>query len=425
MRFLHAADLHIDSPLRGLSAEAGAPVDHLRGATRLAFNALIDLAIRTPVDFVLLCGDIFDVDWGDYRTGLFFRAGLVRLSQAGIRVFLIQGNHDAQGVITRQLEWPSNTKVFSSRTAETARLDDLGVAIHGRSFPNRAVTEDLAKDYPEAIDGYFNIAMLHTSMGGRQGHDSYAPTTVDVLVSKNFSYWALGHVHQREILLESPWIVYPGNIQGRHANETGPKGCVLVSDEAANGRAGLSVEFVPLDVVRWSRIEIDASQILRPEHLGSAFREALFPQIVGAADRLHAVRVVLRGASPLHSVEASRPGVLAAHLQAAAQDVTEVDCWIERVIAQLSPVTDRAEAANRQDAVGELARLVDSVSASDEAIVAWVGAQLEGAPEPLGGDLDDDAALRLTDAAHLRSLLADAEATVLARLGSSGPEAAS
>ena len=147
MRFIHAADLHIDSPLRGLNRFEGAPVARLRSATRQALTRLVDLALDEEVDFVLIAGDLYDRDWQDFHTGLFVREQMVRLGRAGVKVFIVQGNHDAQGVISRQLPWPDNVKVFSSRSAETVKLDDLRVAIHGHSFPDREVPEDLVTDW--------------------------------------------------------------------------------------------------------------------------------------------------------------------------------------------------------------------------------------------------------------------------------------
>ena len=228
MRFIHAADLHIDSPLRGLSRYPGPPLERLRGATRRALERLVDLALAEQVDFVLLAGDLYDRDWPDFHTGLFVRSQMVRLGQAGIRVFIVQGNHDAHGVITRQVSWPDNVKLFSSRSAETVHWAEIGVAIHGRSFPDRAVPEDLVPDYPPAVPGCFNIGLLHTSLTGMEGHDTYAPTSVAVLQTKGYDYWALGHVHQRQVVSQQPRVVYPGNMQGRHARETGAKGCELV-----------------------------------------------------------------------------------------------------------------------------------------------------------------------------------------------------
>ena len=416
MRFLHASDLHIDSPLRGLDRYDGAPVQRLRTATRSALERLVDKAVSERVDFVLFAGDIYDCDWQDFHTGLFFREQMVRLGRADIRVFIVQGNHDAQGVITKQLTLPTHVTVFSSRSAQTVKIDELSVAIHGRSFPERAVDEDLVPSYPAPVPGFFNIGMLHTSLTGRVGHDTYAPTDLPTLIAKGYDYWALGHVHAREVLCEQPRIVFPGNLQGRHANETGAKGCELVSVEA--GR--VESEFVSLDVVRWSQVAVPLDGVDRLEALGDAFRHALEPHLIGATDRLHAVRVTLTGSTALHRLEANQPGTLAAAVQGAAQDVSEGEIWIEQVRLELSTPMDRAQTARRQDAVGELVRLVDSIAGDSTELMrraqAELGDLLGAMPlEVAAGDVP-----KLDDLGELRSLLMDAEATVLARLAASG-----
>jgi DNA repair exonuclease SbcCD nuclease subunit len=416
VRFIHASDLHIDSPLRGLDRYEGAPVERLRIATRGALERLVDKAIGERVDFVLLAGDIYDRDWQDFHTGLFFREQMVRLDRAGIRVFIVQGNHDAQGVITRQLTLPGNVTVFSSRTAQTERIDELSVAIHGRSFPARAVDEDLVPSYPAPVPGYFNIGMLHTSLNGRAGHDSYAPTDVATLSAKGYDYWALGHVHAREVVCETPRIVFPGNLQGRKASETGPKGCELVTVEG--GR--IESDFIALDVVRWSQVTVPLDAVERLDALSKAFRGALLPALAGAADRLHAVRVTLTGSTALHRLEADQPGTLAAAVQAAAQDVSEAEIWIEQVTLELYTPRDRTQTAGRQDALGELVRLVESIAGDDVQLKHWAQTELGDLlnampPEVTAGDVP-----RLDDATGLRYLMMDAEATVLARLAPAG-----
>lgn len=416
MRFLHASDLHIDSPLRGLDRYEGAPVARLRTATRAALERLVDMAIAGRVDFVLFAGDIYDRDWQDFHTGLFFREQMVRLGRADIRVFIVQGNHDAQGVITRQLILPSNVTVFSSRTAQTFRIDELSVAIHGRSFPDRAVDEDLVPSYPAPVPDFFNIGMLHTSLNGRTGHDTYAPTDLATLVAKGYEYWALGHVHAREVVSEVPRVVFPGNLQGRHANETGAKGCELVTVEA--GR--IETEFVALDVARWNQVIVPLDGISSLEALSDAFLDALEPVLVGAMDRLHAVRVTLTGSTVLHRLEANQPGTLAAAVQAAAQDVSDAEIWIEQVRLELTTPMDRTQAAQRHDAVGELIRLVDSIAGDESELTNWARAELGDLlnvlPSEVTTGISDDDVLRLDNFADLRALLTDAEATVLARL---------
>lgn len=412
MKFLHAADLHIDSPLRGLDAHDGAPVGKLRGASRAAFVALVDLALERRVDLVLLAGDVYDGDWIDFRTGLFFREQLVRLTRAGIRVFVVKGNHDAESVITRQLPRVDGVHVFSSRAAETIDLPALGCAVHGRSFPERGVPEDLVPRYPDALPGRFNIGVLHTSLTGSAAHDTYAPTSAAVLASKGYDYFALGHVHERQVVREGgPRIVFSGNLQGRDAGECGPKGCELV--EVADG-AIVGAEFVALDVVRWHRLVLDAGGIDDVDALAARFVEALREATASARDRLHAVRVTLEGESPLHRVEAAQPGALAAALHAAAQDADGVEAWVEQVRLKLRSPADRGAAAGRADAIGEVVRLVDELLADDAALAAWAARPLRELGSLPGGLADADPARLAPEA--LRAVLSDAEGSVLAQL---------
>ena len=142
--FIHAADIHLDSPLSGLSAYEGAPVDLLRNAPRAAFSNLIDEAIRERVDFMVIAGDLYDGAWRDFNTGLFFSGETGRLKREEIPVFIVHGNHDAESELTKQLMLPDNVKVFSTRKAETHHLEHLGVALHGQSFREAKTEENLA-----------------------------------------------------------------------------------------------------------------------------------------------------------------------------------------------------------------------------------------------------------------------------------------
>lgn len=420
MRFIHTADLHIDSPLRGLSRYQGAPLERLRSATRRALERLVELAVDEKVDFVLMAGDLYDRDWQDFHTGLFVNAQLVKLKNAGIQVFIVQGNHDAQSHMTRQIPWPDNVKVFSSRTAETAHLPALGVAIHGHSFPNREVPENLVPGYPAALPGCFNIGLLHTSLTGTDGHDTYAPATLSDLKAKGYDYWALGHVHARQVVCEAPRVVFPGNLQGRHARETGPKGCELVTVEGA----ALTARFVPLDVVRWHQVEIDMQPVLQLDDVRRTVVQALQSAVADAGEILHAMRVVLTGQTPLQALEASQPGTLEAAVQAAAQEVAGADVWIEQVKLRLRSPLDRERIGQGGDALGELVRWVDELSSDGPALEAFcrealaevlgkLPAEVQAA---LAHDITEGDIPRLDDAAALLALVKDAEATLLARL---------
>jgi len=412
VKFIHAADLHVDSPLRGLDSYDGAPVARLRGASRQALIALVELALEQQVAMVLLAGDIYDGNWADFRTGLFFREQMLRLRRSGILVFMVKGNHDAESQITKQLPEVEGVHVFSAYKSETIDMEAFGVAVHGRSFPHRAVPEDLVPLYPDPLPGRFNIGLLHTSLTGREGHDSYAPTSVEVLCDKGYDYFALGHVHAREVVRRSdPRIVFPGNLQGRHAKETGPKGCELVTVE---GGVITAAEFVPLEVVRWHQLRLDVSGLSSVDALARHFVGQARELVADARDRLHAVRLVIQGESALHRLEAEQPGSIAAAIQAATQDLEDADIWIEQIRLDLQSPLDRTAMAGRADAVGEVVRLVDAVSTDEGQLKAWFTQQL-GEMKDLPGALADVDPMTF-DVATMRAFLADAEATVLAQI---------
>jgi DNA repair exonuclease SbcCD nuclease subunit len=353
MKFLHAADTHLDSPLRGLERYAEAPVDEIRGATRRAFENLVALAITEAVDFVLLAGDLYDGDWRDYNTGLFFIAQMARLHEAGIRVLVIAGNHDAASQITKALRLPPNVHSFSTRAPETVVLEPLGVAVHGQGFDTRAVTADLTLAYPAAHPGLFNIGLLHTSLDGRPGHEPYAPCTLDGLRSRGYQYWALGHVHQHEVVTGAPWVVFPGTTQGRHARETGPKGCCLVEVEDAQVQR---VEHRPLDLVRWFDCPVDLTDAATTAEVYDRVGRTLAGTANEAEDRLAAVRLRLRGPCAVHARLRAEHERVVGECRALAITQGGGDLWLEKVLIETRGARSEAAALARDDALGGLLR---------------------------------------------------------------------
>jgi exonuclease SbcD len=365
-RFLHAADIHLDSPLQGLERYPDAPVEAVRAAPRRAFERLVDLALDERVAFVLLAGDLYDGDWKDYNTGLFFVAQMRRLADAGIPVQLVSGNHDAASQITKRLSLPPNVHHFAAGSPETIELRDYDVAIHGQSFPARRVADDLSAGYPPADRGRFEIGLLHTSLDGRPGHAAYAPCSVEGLRSKGYAYWALGHVHAREeVLRGDPWIVFPGNLQGRHARETGGKGATLVSVD--HGRI-VEVAHRDLDVVRWARIEVDLTGRDREDDALGRVAEALAQSRLDAEGRLLAARVVITGTTGAHDALVRDPDRWRHELRSLAGELGDPGVWLERVeLATRSP-RDLASLLERGDALGGLLRRIEGLeSASFEA----------------------------------------------------------
>ncbi|HZU89311.1 MAG TPA: DNA repair exonuclease [Stellaceae bacterium] len=357
-RFLHAADIHLDSPMRGLEAAPDAPAQLLREATRKAFCNLVATAIEEQVAFVLIAGDLYDGDWQDYRTGLFLIEQARKLTEARIPLIIVSGNHDAASVITRRLRLPEGVTRLPYDRCGRIVLDEPGVAIHGQSFPTKSVTDDLSRGYPEPLAGLFNVGLLHTALNGRPDHDTYAPTTAAALVAKEYDYWALGHVHAREIVCTDPWIVFPGNLQGRHVRERGPKGASLVTVRDGHVAA---VEHRPLDVLRWCAVAVSLAGESSFDNAMARVGQALSETLQAAEGRPVAARVRLYGATPLHGrllseIERVRQGIVAEGYQYGADAV-----WIEAVAIDTAATADLEDLRNRPDVVGRLGAVLDDM----------------------------------------------------------------
>ncbi len=403
MRFIHCADIHLDSPLRGLELYDGAPAEAMRDATRRAFANIVDLAVEHAVAFVVIAGDVFDGDWPDFNTGLFFAAQLRRLADADIRVFLSYGNHDAISKLTKSVPLPKTVNVFPASHSTTFVDERLGVAIHGQSFATEAVTADLAAGYPPSRSSLLNLGVLHTALAGRVGHQPYAPTTVDRLNAKGYDYWALGHVHTREIVQQVPWIVFPGNTQGRHARESGPKGCMLVDAEPAIGIR--AVEFVATDVARWQHLSIDIAAFATEDDLHATVQSAVQAAQAVAEDRILALRLTLGGRGPLHGRLVAGRESLRAQLAASVGEASAGMAWLEKVLLKVSAPLDLARLARRDDPIGLLIRSLDALAADPDAlqsladgVLADLGQKLPAELRGCHGDWALDSREALSDA---------------------------
>ena len=372
-KFLHAADIHLDSPLKGLDRYEGCPSDEIRRATRRALDNLVRLAVEEEVAFVLIAGDVYDGDWKDHNTGLWFVKRMAELRDAKIAVFLIRGNHDAKNRMTRDLRLPDNVTSLDVNRPQTCHPDHVPVAIHGQGFASQAVTDDLAANYPAADPGCFNVGMLHTSVNGREGHDRYAPCTVEALRAKNYGYWALGHVHTREVLddRDGP-IMFPGNIQGRHIREGGAKGCMVVTVE---GHQVASSEFRPLDVLRWETCRVDASGATDGDDILRGFQAALPGLIEAAEGRTLALRVEVIGASAVHEKLLADKEGWANEIRGQALIHGSDRVWVEAVKLRTRPLKIGDEAPG-DGPLGELDRLLAELQGDDRLLKDFADREL-------------------------------------------------
>jgi len=302
IRFIHCADLHIDSPFKGLSEIHQDLRDLLYQSTFESFNNIIELAIKETVDCVLISGDIYDGADKSLQAQIRFRNGLKQLSDTGIPSFVVYGNHDPLDSWSATLEWPPNVFIFGGNEVECFPLKQnsrIVAYIYGISFSTRDISDNLALKFEPKKDNVPAIGLLHTNVGENTGHEPYAPATVEELLASGIDYWALGHVHQHKILGDSnPTIVYPGNSQARNPRETGAKGCCLV-ELYPNGDS--EIKFVSTDVVRYKSDELNISDCSNIDDVMNSIKTKC-QEISNQMDGRHTIiRMSLTGKSDLHS----------------------------------------------------------------------------------------------------------------------------
>lgn len=408
VRIVHAADLHIDSPLRGLERYAGAPHERVRGATREAFRNVIALCLREQARYLVLAGDVFDGDWKDMNTGMFFVSELNKLRDIGCRVLLLRGNHDFE--LTRALRWPDHVHEFGSAKSKGRSFvfENDGVAFHGVSYATQKVADSLLPEYPAALGGgLLEIGVLHTNATNSSEHAAYAPCTVSELSAHGYGYWALGHVHGHAVLARDPWVVYPGNTQGRNARETGRKGCVVLDCERG---AVTDVRFVDTAVMHWVQHEVVLDRDDTRDDLLEKSRAALRTLEGG---QLAAVRLRVSGGCRAH-VEVCRDYQhLVAQIRTDAMEAG-LDLWLEKIELATAPATSLDELREARGLVADLLRRVDHVRTDEgDADLLLLARALDPVRKKLGKEI---AELELDDPDVLRRLLGSAESLLAQRL---------
>ena len=342
-RFIHAADVHLDSPLASLKRLNAATADELQGASRRSLQTLIDHALHNQVQAVVIAGDLFDGPVKDVGAGLWVDSQFKRLTREGIQVVLIRGNHDAVSNARRVTRWSTGVTELPADAPSTIRLDECGLAFHGQSFGARSETADLAAAYPAGRPGYFNVGVLHTSLSGSSQHDVYAPTTATALERHGYDYWALGHIHLRSPQSHSPqcYIGFSGNMQGRHIREQGAKGCQLVTIEDGQLQG---IQFLPTDSLRWHELQVDVQPLEHLNDIEETLEDQLIPLLDSGSGCSMAVRVTLQGCTRLHG-DLTRPITVERLSDALSSRLTELGpIWLESVKVRTHPARQTASA---------------------------------------------------------------------------------
>lgn len=383
VRFVHAADLHLDAPFKGVDAADPRVREALVASTYDALDSLVEVCLAAGAEFLVIAGDVYNASEPSLRAQFAFRDACTRLTEAGVQVFIARGNHDATSLGTR-LPLPEGVHEFSSTSVERVLFqaaDGASCAIYGRSFRACAEKANLAIGFRRQAGDELAIGVLHTNVGGRPGHEPYAPCSLEDLRAAGMDYWALGHIHKPEMLDREPEIVYAGCTQGLTPNESGLRGCRVVT----LGPDGVDSRFAPTSAVLWDQATIDTAAIEDADALLSALGSVAAKASEAAEGRPTILRVTLEGRSAIHG-ELARPGVLADMRAEAGASALERSpwVWIDRVADRTRPELNLGTLRDGQDLAGDLIRMADALSA-DEAALASL---LEGVASPLLARID-------------------------------------
>ncbi len=395
-RFIHTADLHLDSPLRSLALRDPDLAALIAGASRQTLRAIVDLCLSERVDALLIAGDMYDGNQTSLKTLRYLASELARLDQAGIRTFIIRGNHDAASTITRELTLPPSAHLFGTR-AGVVQLEAgaLRVALQGLSFKDPKAPDSLLPQYQPPRADCVNIGMMHTSLNGSSGHDPYAPCALSDLQSSGFQYWALGHIHKRAVYPSDCTIVMPGIPQGRDIGEAGA-GSVTLGTIRDDGSVDLQEHIVAL--ASFARVTVDVAGLAEWTDLLGAIRKALAGHDQATPHLI--ARLTLRGATPLAARLLRDRDLALSEAQEIARSLGSV--WVEKL------ELDQSTRPPIAGALADLAALIDSDIRQSPAFLAEIAT--------LRGQLDAALPPELRDSLG-QVELDDGLAQVLAQLG--------
>ncbi len=390
LTFVHAADLHLDTPFKSVDAGDPRVRDACIEATFAAFDRIVELCLEREAVFLVVAGDVYNSAERSVRAQSRFRAAAQRLADAGVRVFVAGGNHDPVGASSSLLEMPPNVHVFSSTTVERVLFpseDDVRCVLYGRSFGRVDETDNLALGFSKAAEDPFAIGVLHTNVGGNKQYEPYAPSSLDDLRAAGMDYWALGHIHQHLVLDDDPCAIYPGSPQGLDPNEAGGHGCVIVTV----GSAGARTEFVETGQVTWDRQVVDLTSAVSLDDVLAALRTCCQGVRDRSGGRPSLLRIDLSGRSEAHA-HLTRSGLLEDMVAEVRSEQLSIEpwVWLDRVRDVTRPAIDLDRVREGADFAGDLVRLTDVISAEE------VSAMLDEVLDPIrvatrGAALDLDA----------------------------------
>ena len=405
VRFIHAADFHLDAPFKGVDATDDRVRRTLVESTYRALDAVVDACIDRGVDFLVIAGDAYNSRDKSVRAQFAFQRAMQRLAEADIPVYLTWGNHDPADGWSAGITLPQSVHVFSAREVERVVFDREGVtcAIYGRSFRKAAETENLARTFVRDPGDRLAIGLLHANVGGQRDYDDYAPCSADDLKAARMDYWALGHIHKPEVLFAgSVTAAYAGCTQGLDPTQTGGRGCWEVTlDEG-----GAQLAFVPTAEVVWDAATVDVGDVDCIEDVHGLLIDVCEATSRGAGDRPAVLRIDLTGRSEVHA-ELTRPGVLHDLVEEVRADAMggEPWVWVDRVRDHTRPAIDLDVLRDSEEFAGDLVRLTDDLLADPDAAAQLVAELVGPLLDKAGADVAAPDSVAVLEAA--RSLALD------------------
>ena len=422
LRFIHAADLHLDAAFKGIASDAPASVrTTLQRATFTAFHRLVELGCRLRPDFLVLAGDIYNQEDGSLKAQLTLRDGCMRLREAGVRVFIAHGNHDPYSSRAASITLPDNVTVFGTDAVdvvEVPRNNDLVAVVHGISHATARERKSLARKFSRTLHDTVQIGVLHCTLDAVASADIYAPATLKELSATGLDYWALGHIHEPQQVCRTPLVVYPGSAQGLHINEQGLHGCMIVEGD----RHTLQAELFPLASVVWKKVEVDITGHETAERLDDALFAAADNAlaesleacdtagkpwgITPAAPEGMVLRITLTGRGPLDTLLRA-PGTLTDLLERLRESlaVQSPFIWIKDIELACRPDADMDAQRRRPDLLGETLRMALALQDDKDAVATHFSEALA----PMFDKPKLRKAIDPPDAAELLHLLEEAE----------------
>lgn len=364
--FIHAADLHLDSPFKGVIGDDPEIGEAIYYATFDAFDSLVNLCIDKEVNFLLIAGDVYDSKDRSLRAQLKFRDGLERLTNNNIEVFVVHGNHDPLQGWSSQITWPSGVNIFSAEQVETLSVEingETAAYVSGISYKESEEKRNLARLFQRKEQEIFHIGLLHCSVGKNPSHENYAPCTLDDLLDSGLDYWALGHFHEKAILNRGPHVVYPGNIQGRNIKEPGERGCYLVQ---VSDTSEIAMDFYPLDTIQWLSLSMSIDNLRTADQLDKALFRLLDRQREEVKPCSLICNVTLTGRGPLYK-ELARDGAVETLLYRLRESHghSVPFAFVQRLTVNCGPEFDMESIKSGRDFSSQVLRVAEDLMQQD------------------------------------------------------------